>query len=389
MQEQRTIDKGGIIQYFLNPEKCCDARSIEALAKNLDDFLSLRQLTSKELALVLFHATKGAQMGLYSEDTTAACEAIKNRVQTWTDKAIKRNDYSGYTIAHMFDAFSRLDLRPPERFVSFALEKAKTLIASNFNADDMTDFTAAIAHLAILPDKKLLTAIGTQLTQVKRAFSPHQTCSVIRSVAILDTLAAHHHGSKRYSFGSTFSEFINDNKIREKLANLSDPASKGMLSDALLWFKGTTPYPRSAESGTSSLFENDNKIALENAGATVQMGVHIPTPNHIIDLSATFGRATFYVECDGPSHFIHGADDHKIYLNGPTIFQTALISKGYPDTTLVRIPADVFYPKRGDSDFWESFLITVDDADNGAYCLASGGNLLPIGEGRDRAFQYT
>lgn len=138
---------------------------------------------------------------------------------------------------------------------------------------------------------------------------------------------------------------------------------------------------RPSESDTSSLFESDVADELRESGARVNNGVSIQTPSHIVDLSATFGQATFFVECDGPTHFVHGADDHKVSLNGSTIFQTALIRKGNPDKSLVRIPIDVCYPKRGDRDFWDSFLVAASEAQVGAYCLASNGKLLPVCDG--------
>ncbi len=280
----------------------------------------------------------------------------------------------------MVHGFAHLNLRPPERFVSFILGKAKDLI-SGFNADDMVSILGDVAHLGILPDKKLLIAMGDRIRSSRSYFSPHQLHSLMRSLAALDCLSVHHHVSKPYSFGSLFSELLDDVKIRAKIASVMDVDCKAMLSDAILWFKGSTPYARPSESDTSSLFESDVAAELRNLGASVTGGVSIQTPNHIVDLSATFGQATFFVECDGPTHFVHGADDHKVYLNGSTIFQTALIQKGNADKSLVRIPIDVYYPKQGNRDFWDSFLAAVHDEKVGAYCLASNGKLLPICDG--------
>lgn len=389
MQAKLTIDKGTIITSLLKSDEIGEIRSVDSLAADLDDLLrGPSSLTSKELALALFHATKGAQNGRYGENPEPALDVIRNRVQPWTDRALKKNDYSSYTIAHMFDGFSRLGLRPPERFITFALDKTQSLI-SKFNRDDVTDFAHAIAHLGILPNRKILTEMSNKITSIRGVFSPGQLHSLMRSLAILDCLSIHHNPSKPYSFGTLFSELLRDQKVREKLASTSEPNCKGMLSDAILWFKGTAPYKRPSESDTSSLFESDVANKLRNIGATVKAGVPIQTPNHTIDLSATFGQVTFFVECDGPTHFVHGADDHKVYLNGPTIFQTALIHKKNADTSIIRIPIDVFYQKISDQEFWEDFLVTMDDAKIGAYCLAANGKLLPLCNGRDQLFEYT
>lgn len=380
MQEGQKIDKGTIIADLLGSKGYDEVNSPDSLAANLDDLLRIPTLTSKELAIALYHSTKGALNGRYGENPEPALDVIKSHVQTWTDCALRKKEYTGYTIAHMLDGFAHLNLRPPERFVSFALEKAKNLI-SGFNADDIVFFSHAVAHLGILPDKKLLIAMGDRIRSSRSYFSPHQLHSLIRSLAVLDCLSVHHHVSKRYSFGSLFSELLNDRSIRAKIASVTDADCKAMLSDAILWFKGSTPYARPSESDTSSLFESGVAAELRNLGASVTGGVSIQTPNHIVDLSATFGQATFFVECDGPTHFVHGADDHKVYLNGSTIFQTALIQKGNADKSLVRIPIDVYYPKQENRDFWDSFLAAVHDAEVGAYCLASNGKLLPVCDG--------
>lgn len=387
MQPKIVIDKGTIIADLLKSESNAEVSSPDLLAANLDDLLRIPTLTSKELAIALYHSTKGALNGRYGEKPKPAMDVIKSRVQTWTDRALKKREYTSFTISQMLDGFSLLSLRPPERFVSFVLGKSKELI-SGFNADDMVSILGDMAHLGILPDKQLLKAMGAGIRSSRGSFSPHQLHSLMRSLAVLDCLSVHHHVSKPYSFGSLFSELLDDVNIRAKIASVTDVDCKAMLSDAILWFKGRTPYARPSEPDTSSLFESDVADELRNSGAFVNSGVSIQTPNHIVDLSATFGQATFFVECDGPTHFVHGADDHKVYLNGSTIFQTALIQKGNADKSLVRIPIDVFYPKHGDRDFWDSFLVAVDDAEVGAYCLASNGKLLPICDGWDKQYEY-
>ena len=127
MQEGQKIDKGTIIADLLKSDRNADVSSVDSLAANLDDLLRIPTLTSKELAIALYHSTKGALNGRYGENPKPALDVIKNHVQKWTDTALKKKEYTGYTIAHMLDGFAHLNLRPPERFVSFILGKAKDL----------------------------------------------------------------------------------------------------------------------------------------------------------------------------------------------------------------------------------------------------------------------
>lgn len=378
--EKKQIDKSTIITDLLGSKGYDEVNSPDSLAENLDVLLRIQTLTAKELAIALYHSTKGALNGRYGENPEPALDVIKRHMQTWTNNAVKKKDYTGHAIAHMLDGFAHLNLRPPERFVSFALGKAKELI-SGFSADDIVFFLDAVVHLGILPDKQLLKEMGDRIRSSRNFFSPYQFISLMRSLAVLDCLSAHHHVSKPYSFGSLFSELLNDKQTKSRIDSVTKADCKAMLSDAILWFKQKTPYARPSQPDTSSHLESHVADELRKSGASVNRGVSIQTPNRIVDLSATFGQATFFVECDGPTHFVHGADDHKVYLNGSTIFQTALIRKGNADKSLVRIPFDVFYSQQGAQRFWDSFLVAASEAQVGAYCLSPNGKLLPVCDG--------
>ena len=132
--QQQVTPKGELVHYFLNPLPN-ELRCPDGLAKNLDAILNL-SLTSKELALALFHAGRGAQNKVYGPDIPAAISVIESRLQKWTDKAMRgnKNDYTPYTVAHMFHGFSLIHMRPPERFTEFALDIADRHI-KEFNAD--------------------------------------------------------------------------------------------------------------------------------------------------------------------------------------------------------------------------------------------------------------
>lgn len=381
--QQHITTKGELIHYFLNPLPD-ELRCPEGLAKNLDAILNL-SLTSKELALTLFHAGRGAQNKVYGPDIPEAISAIESRLQKWTDKAMRsnRNDYSPYTIAHMFHGFSLIALRPPERFTEFALDLADKHI-KEFNAEDMTFFLTSIATLGLPLSDKMLRGIANRTGEIKSALTAHQCHDVVWSLAILDSVCSLHRGPKRFQMNSVFSSLIANPIVRGRLASLGDISHHNMLSDSILWFKGETPSPRHEDMTPPTLLEQDISAALKKAGAIINPPVDIPSPKHRIDLSASFNRQHFYVECDGPYHHVRGTDDHKVYLNGPTLFQTALISRACPDKKILRIPIDVFYQRMVDQEFWENVLVYLDDAKDGSYNLANDGYLTPLYEGRDR-----
>lgn len=268
MEKKQQINKSTIITDLLGSKGYAEVNSPDSLAANLDVLLRIPTLTAKELAIALYHSTKGALNARYGEDPEPALDVIKSHVQTWTDCALRKKEYTGYTIAHMLDGFAHLNLRPPERFVSFVLGKSKELI-SGFNADDMVSILGDMAHLGILPDKQLLKAMGAGIRSSRSSFSPHQLHSLMRSLAVLDCLSVHHHVSKPHSFNSLFSELLNDKQTKSRIDSVTKADCKAMLSDAILWFKGSTPYARPSESDTSSLFENDVAEELRESLASV------------------------------------------------------------------------------------------------------------------------
>lgn len=372
-----SLTKSGLIHYFWRSGN--EVRSLEALSKSLDDVLA-QKLDAKELALVLYHATKDSINGVYGEDIKAAQAAIENRIQKWTDKSLKAyENFTPFTLAQMLTSLKLLNLRPPERFVEFAMTKAEKLIPE-FNADDMNFSLSAFAYLSIPLPKKIIQAIEKRMPAIQQTFSSDQAYNVLWSLAVIDAVNKHHNPQEKLSLSGAYNALIKDQLIRQKLASSNKKSFHNMLSDSLLWFKGDTEIERSQEEDTSSLFELDVKVELEKAGAIILPSYELKKPKHKVDISAKFNNASILFECDGPTHFVRSADDFKVYLNGKTLFQTALIFRNIKSSSIIRIPSDVYYQHMGDTDFWGNLLLEIDDKELGAYILGQYGlQALPAG----------
>ena len=385
MQTRIATNKKDLIHYFLQTEGD-EVRSVAALSENLN--LAMKQgLNSKELAIVLYHATFKAKQGIYGEDTKSALREIESHIQTWTDKTLAQSkNISPYTLTHMWHAFSLLNIRPPQRFIDRSMELANDALIGDFNSDDASYFLDAHAKLSVPVPKTAINLLNKRLLSISGSFSPEQAYRTLNALTTLDAVNQQHFGVGKASVSQICSDILKEPRFRAKLVEPLTDAQQDILALCLLWLKGESPIARREENDSSSLFEKDVKENLEAAGAKVDTGAIISKLKHRIDLRALFNDKSILIECDGPSHFIKSADDQKVYLNGQTILQTALIKRSKPDDSIIRIPHDVFYQHMRDQDFWESFLINADDAPNGAYILDSHG-LIELEVGKHSALQ--
>lgn len=338
-------------------------------------------LNSKELALILFHAVCDSEKELYGQPV-AAQRVIENHLQKLTDKAMKQKSYTSFTVSHMFDSFSRLGLRPPERFVKFLEDKAIEMLPEA-KSDDIADMLKAGAKLGLPFGKGFFNAVQKRMPFVQASFAPAQVYETLHALAILDSVNALHNGSKRFQMGNIFGPMFGDPKVRQKLTGLDSDASRHMLLDTIYWFKGQKPFPYPRQPETNSYFEHEVSSAFARAGAQILPVKPDPDTHHCTDLSACFNQTVFAVECDGPTHFVRSLDDHKVFLDGSTIFQTALQTKRHNEQKLVRMPHDVFYRNVGNDEMFEYLLLEIEDAAPGSYLVGSSGGLIPLMSGYD------
>ncbi len=370
---RNSVSKSALVCYFFDKIE----GSLEALDKNLEDVLK-QKLNPKELALVLFHSTMNAKAGLYG-DPAQARRTIESHIQKWADKTIKQKEgFSHFTSTHMLFAFRELELRPPERFLEFVLKKTEDDI-KDYSALNLVSTLDSLARLGIDPGKKILQKAGERLPQVVSSMTISESFECLYALGILDAIGEHHHGAKRYPLGGTYNTLLKNQIFRSKIAAGETKAQLKMLADAIAWFRPTEPISATFEDSANPIFEKDVSATLESAGALILEPRQLRKPHHKLDLTASFGKATFHVECDGPTHFVRSADDHKVYMNGSTLFQTALIHRALPDETVLRIPHNVFYAKMDDRDMWEEVLITIDDKKPGAYILGPQGQFIELG----------
>ncbi len=387
-------DKSNLITYFLRPMDD-EIRSPAALSENLDAALN-HNLTHKELSLILYHSTRDTKNNVYGEgkNKEEALTSIANKLQKWTDKVTHiKGKECPFTYVHMIESFRHLNLKPPERLVEFLIKTLENNI-HQARETDIHFILLSFAELGITPSKKLYSGLNKRTLELQNEFDKNSLFDVVRSLCILDALHDVHYKTEenknaKSSMDKVFKTILNNNKTREKLAVTEENKSQiNILSDALLWFMGETPQPR-IEDDVKSLYETDVAKAFSRAGTKVDEGVKIKNPNHTIDLKVTFNNTNIFIECDGPSHFIKSIDDHKMYPNGSTIFQTMLVAKSNPDALLLRLPSTVFYQNIDNPDFIDELLIQIDDLKDTRNAFVVGDNgLNEIHTGQDYRLNY-
>lgn len=371
--DEPKISKSALVCYFYEKNE----GSLEALDKTLEEALR-QKLNPKELALILFHATKNAKDALYGNPSEAR-RIIESHIQKWTDKVTRQKEgFSHFTFTHMLHAFRELDLRPPERFLRFILEKSEGEL-KDYNALNLVSTLDSLARLGIDPGKKYLVKAAERLPHVVPSMTTAEAFETLYAIGLLDAIGEHHHGNKRFPLGGVYNALLKNQIFRSKIAAGETKAQLKILADSTTWFRPSDSVPSTLESNANPVFEGDVSHILESAGATILEPRRIKKPDHQLDLTASFGKVTFHVECDGPTHYVRSADDHKVYLNGSTLFQTALIHRALPNETVLRIPHNVFYAKMNEQEMWEEVLINIDDKKPGAYILGPHGQFIELG----------
>ncbi len=393
----------GLIGWFHLP---CDngamrtpePRSHEMLEANLARVLQM-DLSRKQLDIVLFGTAKAIHKNHYGERASAKDRArriVKNNIQKWTDKFLKKfggptsdkkNDFA-FTISQTLKAFQLLEMQPPERLMQ-RLEQKIVEHAREFSPADVVDTFSAIGRLALPLDDNAMRALMKRTKELAASFSPHDSAQMVHALAMMDAVQAVHKGENRPRLDKTFGTLLSDPVFRQKAAVSDDEKdSVRKIWDAMYWFYARDPahYPKNDD--TESLFESDVRDAFEKSGATAQKTEPHPVTGKRPDLKIAFSDKTHVVECDGPTHFLWRADDHCVVLNGSTLFQTALQVKREPETAVIRLPHDVFYANKNNKDLWETVLLHAADTKGGGYVVGPGGMLTALNKEYDPKYTH-
>jgi hypothetical protein len=115
------------------------------------------------------------------------------------------------------------------------------------------------------------------------------------------------------------------------------------IGQACLWFDWFSPCHIPSESTTISDSEKTMRQIFTQAGHKPDTSsAEITTLEHKVDLSFTQSPHPILIECDGHPHFVFDENpDNPVGYNGPTIFQTALITKLAANAVLLRVPFTV------------------------------------------------
>lgn len=365
-----------------------ETRSIEALDENLALALG-KKLNQKQLTLILYHSVKALNQEVYGEDIEKAQKVVKSHIQKWTDNAIKalkgKSEASVSTpqsIENTLSAFRGLNLQPPERLTEFLGQKAETEM-QKFSARDLVNVLSASGYLALPLDDKFLQAAGKRLQELGAGLTPNDAIEVFHALATVDSVQQSLKGDERFKLKKTFDALLNNKAVRGKLAGVEDQESMTRrILDSVYWFQGNDlvkKYPKTED--TASLFEQDVRDAFAQSGATMQETTPHPVTGQRIDLTGTFSGKSFYVECDGPTHFLRTSDGHNSVLNGSTIFQTALKTKRDEDMVILRMPHDTFYRNQGNHEVFDDVLLALETLPPGGYIITPAGKTIPLTKG--------
>ena len=381
--------KGEIIDWF-NRYKG-DVRSIESLNSQFEEILQDKSLDPKELALILYHSAKAINDGVYGENKQKAQITVGAHVQKLTSKMTKAINGRispdikiDFTIAHTLDAFKLLEIQPPERLTE-CLQKKATKFMDSFSTKNMVSMLSSTARLALPVDEKFMRAAIKKVDSfnANSYSSPTQPLELLHALAVIDATEEARKDDKRVHLKKTYNKIFGNNTVKQTIigACADSVSCHRRLIDSLYWFKRKDDYNYPKQVDKATMFEQDVQKTLEQHGADPLETKPHPITGDRIDLKAQFGKKTFYAECDGPTHFLKSADDHNVVLNGHTIFQTQLSILRNPDEPIVRVPIDVYYQNKDNTDLWENFLLEIDDKDGGGYVLSANGSLVPLEKG--------
>ena len=213
----------------------------------------------------------------------------------------------------------------------------------------------SVAYLAINPGEEFLEALEKALQDKASIIDKNCGVMVLQGLAVLDAVLAHNCGEDRYPIKRIYDNLMKNPAFVAKIGNYPDSVQINIMIDAELWFTGTTKDQyKFIKEGTVSPLENEVAHYFSSLGIEVHQQVEIPGVNHPLDLSLIYQRATCHCELDGKTHFVMVSDGQSSYVNGQTLYQSALIQIK-EISPLVRVPSMVFTKKRGDGRFWSGF----------------------------------
>ncbi|GEM_PF-3429593 len=283
-------------------------------------------------------------------------------------------------LAEVYYGFRSLNTRPSEQFGKILLDIACQGMEHS-TAHDITSVMSSLARLGIEPPDLFLEQIQKRVPEIIETFSQRDACKFVYALAILDAVAEHYRGHDRVHANEIYTDVIANKKFLDYLYTAERIDHRGMVSRASLWFSHRALMPIPLEKNRRSNSEYGLKKIFRAVGATIVPSLYIPKLDHVVDVSARFREAQIHAEFDGPTHFVKSFDGQELFLNGPTIFQTALEARHTSKLCMIlRVPFNVCDAhKQEDKPFWHGVCHQVEQKGKGSHLLLPNGNLCVIG----------
>ena len=327
--------------------------------------------------IVLYHAARDAtSRELYGADPERAARIIHKHVRDWSKKAIAfKGAPEPWALPSSLNAFSMLKTMPPSSYVNFCRERAINSI-KRCDKRDTTEWMLALSHFTLRVDPVITEALCQRADMMAHMMSADDLYHLAHTMATLDAANEARYGAdKPACVGKTFINIFNRTRIQNEMAfGKHTRYDLNKMADAKNWF-GLRGAAYVTEPERNSGLEDRARRLFCKAGAVALSPTIIADTGHHIDLSFNFGGCMFDVEVDGPSHFNRSTEGQVITYDGPTIFQTLLMSKKDPAAKILRLPYRACELFENDPGIWRNLCEQIREGQPGAFMLDSEGKL--------------
>lgn len=127
-------------------------------------------------------------------------------------------------------------------------------------------------------------------------------------------------------------------EIARKKIDAADKRSVSQIFDAAVLLGLPAKYDRIIDTENPSQMEMATERFLVQSGAVrVPNAEYVGELKHTVDLAMEWRRRMFFIEVDGPFHFVTSLEDGTLRLNGNTLLQSALLQKVMPQDRVIRM----------------------------------------------------